>query len=263
MAAIFPLVARGAFAARDAGGPDVMANGLWIGRTERYEPSDTAVGLRDPNPIKLSFPATSLTANQGTVVLPVTVPSASAITGLEVGVFSDNTLLILWSEPARNVFVKAANVQAIISIVWEYLGEGTPGGLELSVNVNLPLKATATEVEAGLNNTKYVTPLGFKTALDAILGTVVHFADTAEAKAGTAEDRVMSPKRTREAIDDRVPTLRPYASKAEAEAGTAEDRVMSPKRNQEHWDDSWVEVATEAAYDALTNKDISKIYYWD
>ena len=166
MATVVTDLAESLFASRDTGGADVTIDNIRIGSTTSYDAVSTATALRDPNPEVFRGDAISLTSNQGNVVTSVPIDLEGALTGREVGYFSGNNLIILTSTAGQNVFVKAANTSAILSLVYEYFGTGSPTNLNTQVQINVPLKATRDVALAGTDNNAYMTSLRTKESID-------------------------------------------------------------------------------------------------
>jgi hypothetical protein len=85
--------------------------------------------------------------------------------------------------------------------------------------------ASQAEAEAGFSNSKLMTPLRTKEAVEAQRA----FASQSAAEAGTADTGVMSPLRTKNTLD----ALRAFATQEEADAGVITNKVMSPATAKE------------------------------
>lgn len=128
-------------------------------------------------------------------------------------------------------------------------GSGLTGGGNLSSNRTLSLDyASQAEAEAGVENTKAMTPLRVKQAIAALqddVATVVNsgtaitsspvtggytinanISSQSAAENGTVENTLMTPQRVHQAITARMV----YASQAEAEAGADNGKLMTPLR---------------------------------
>lgn len=157
MAITFTKLAEQRFAARDAGGPEVHIDNVRVGNTVSYDATGDETALKDPRPVRYNLDQISLTANEGRVVSIVELDYAPAQRGQEAGFFDGNDLLIIWSTQGENVFLKAANTQAIISLVYRYRGRGTPTALEAVVNLAAPAKASRTVALQGQDDELYMT----------------------------------------------------------------------------------------------------------
>ena len=100
--------------------------------------------------------------------------------------------------------------------------------------------ATVSEVVAGTNSTKAVTPASLQNANESGRGLVTR-ATQSEAQAGSDNAKYMTPLRTKEYIDTRTASeteagLVERATQPEVNAGTDEDRYVSPKTLAERLD---------------------------
>ena len=165
MPLVFTDAAKSLYGQRDAGDiSGISINNLRIvtGVT-RYnaQASDTRLPSGG-NVIRENIEPSDITANAGTVVFSYIVDRPEAITGQAIGLFANDTLILVLADADKDAFVKAANTAQIVSFVWAYRGVGSPTPLTHSVTVTAPQKASGATVIAGADDNKYVTPAGIK-----------------------------------------------------------------------------------------------------
>lgn len=160
MALTFTDLARNRFASRDLGGPDVFIDNVRVGATQAYDATGAETTLRDPGPARYDLERQSLTANQATVVINNPLDEGALLVAKEVGYFDGDDLIIVWSTAGEDVFRKAANARAILSLVYRYRGSGVPQDLTGDVNVTIPLKADDAIIDAGGDDERYMTIRG-------------------------------------------------------------------------------------------------------
>lgn len=165
MAIVFTDLARQRFAARDAGGADVMVDNVRIGNTVSYDATPNRVALMDPSPVRYNIGQVSLTANEAKVAINTSLDYAPAQRGREVGYFDGGDLLALWSTAGQNVFSKAANTRALLTLIYRYVGQGTPTELTADVNVSTLVKADDTVIDAATDDERYMTIRGVVRAI--------------------------------------------------------------------------------------------------
>ena len=119
--------------------------------------------------------------------------------------------------------------------------------------ISIAAIASETEAEAGTNNTKMMTPLRTKQAIDEFADSPPIASET-EAEAGTNNTKMMTPLRTKQAIDEFADSP-PIASETEAEAGTNNTKMMTPLRTKQAIDEfaDSPPIASETEAEAGTN----------
>jgi hypothetical protein len=152
---------------------------------------------------------------------------------LFIGVLAEPTLVtdnvLINDLPDLSAYYTKSEIEALagLGIVWNSNTDKFDADL-----------ATQGEAEAGTDNTKLMTPLLTKEAIDAQTGTIltnadyVAFSDLAakeDAEDGTLNDVWMSPLRTAQAIAELAPTP-VIATQEEAEAGSINNKFMTPLR---------------------------------
>lgn len=236
MGAVFTDVALALMAASDITGTPVEATQVKYAQLpagDRYDATSDAAALLNANPTVLDMDALDLAGSGPNVNYNISVQTMAAATGSEVGIFdAQDRLLILWANQADDVFVKAANTNALISIVYQYTN-GVPTGLTVTLQaaaIATPAQETADEADA--LDTVLSTPKGrwswWNNAVTAIAIGKLPLAAVGDLIRGTVVNiRLMTPLRTRQLINALV------ASQPEAQLGTSNDVLMTALRTKE------------------------------
>ena len=161
MPAVFTNTGLALMAAADLpGGDDVVITEPRVGTLtpgERYDAVATQIALVDPTPTVLTGAAINLTGSGPRVNYNISIDSAPALTGSEVGFFTAaGELVIVWADQADDVFTKAADARALIAVVYQYTN-GVATGLTVTLAANN--FASQSEAEAGASDTVIMSPL--------------------------------------------------------------------------------------------------------
>ena len=277
MALVLTDTARRLFAARDAGGASPVIDNIRIGTGTNYDAAPSAKGVTDTNPTIQAFAESDFSVNQRNIVLTIRVEERGALTATEIGFYDAGNLIFLWSTAGENIFVKAANTNAVVALGYTYMGSGVPTNLTGDVTINVPAKASRDTAVAGTDDDDYMTALRVKEAIDEFSQS---FADDVTGADVWNKLRATLIANLREGeginISDTSPTITLGAEDAttenkgvveletttETEGSGTSTKAATGAGVAAHYDSRWVEVANEAAYDALTDKDDSKHYWW-
>ena len=245
MPAVFTDTGLALMAAADlAGGDDVVITEVRVGTLQagdRYDAVATQTALVDATPTVLTGADINLTGSGPRVNYNVSIDSAPALTGSEVGFFTAaGELVIVWADQADDVFTKAADARALIAVVYEYTN-GVATGLSVTLAANN--FASQDEAEAGTSDTVIMSPLKTQQWWNALafpftkLASLV--ANQTEAEAGTTNVKLMTPLRTQQWWDALTfpfsKVLGLVANQTEAEAGTTNVKLMTPLRVAQWW----------------------------
>ena len=209
MAAVVTTEGLALFAKHFADGTELIINSVQIGTlgsADRYDAVVANTALVDTTPTL--YDTVIDAKNEGArVVYTVSFSGTSAVVGSEVGLFSGSSLVFLWADQSANVFSKAVDSNALISIVVEY-----SSGTITSVTITQLAFAFATEDEerAGLITLAASTPGGrqaWYTALEIDPGKIDHTkgvidyraiprASHADARRGNSSSVFMTPYTT-------------------------------------------------------------------
>ena len=137
MGSVFTDQALALMAAADVSGDHTHATavGVRIGTLaagDRYDATADRTALVDPTPMVFDMQAIDLVGSGPRVNYHVVIALLAALTGSEVGFYNAaGILLLLWADQADDVFVKAADTNALITVVYEYTN-GVPTGLTVT-----------------------------------------------------------------------------------------------------------------------------------
>ena len=224
--------------------------------TGKYTPTGTETDINTPfSPVK-EFTVPSPRASGSVFQFTFVDDSDDAYTAYEIGWFSGGTLVALYSHPTNSGLLKIASLPTYYPIIveieslsfanvtldavtWPFASESLYGttkfanGNEIEgVSDSLAIspkrfngqKASATEAQAGTNDTKWVSPKG---VAEVLTGTGL-FATQAEAQAGTSLTKYMNPLRTFQSVMSWFSANR--ATQTEAENGLNNSKLMTPLR---------------------------------
>ena len=240
MSAVFTTVGLDAIAAADRNSLPFIIDNIKIGSSPaRYDATISATDIKDPNPIVVSGGAIEFIGNRATVQVNVSIETSAAATGVEVGFFAGSTLIVLWANAGSDVFVKSADTNAFISLVYEYTGVA-PTGLTITLQV-FPI---ATLLQAQANNSSASNSVlmtvrrtwdWWNTAItEAIIRTKIRMASTGEAQSGSGTG-ILDTNAGRALVDRHAPQI-PKASASEARAGTNDSKYMTPDKTVDFYD---------------------------
>ena len=109
------------------------------------------------------------------VSYPTLIQGADQYSITEVGFFARNiadtadVLVIYWATANTVLGTKAANIDLLMLLAYQ-IANGVPTNLTLTFpNISVPTLATQTEAEAGIDNTKRMSPLRTKEAIQALV----------------------------------------------------------------------------------------------
>ncbi len=206
---------------------------------------------------QLRVPLTAATSQANQVMMEGTVPPSATEEFFirEIGFFAENVLIAYWSDAETNLGYRGAaaawNFQFALAwmdlpanaITVRFTNGAVSGVMERlqthidDTDTHRPLASQA-EARVGTSNTKLMTPLRVKEAVDSRLAT------QADARTETNNAKLMTPLRVKEAVDSRL------ATQAEARTGTKNTQLMTPLRVKEATD---ARLATQAEARAGTN----------
>ena len=117
-----------------------------------YDPSPTQTGLRnDATPVVFPVSEMNLTSSGPRVSYDLMLERAGVLTAQEVGFFAGATMVAIWSEVGRPVFVKDAAATAVLAFIYEYQ-QGVPTSLDIAVTAFQFVFATPTEAAAAIGD---------------------------------------------------------------------------------------------------------------
>ena len=153
MPAIWTNAGLAAFANSHLTGAPVDITELRIGQQGvGYDPSPTQVALlNDAAPVVFPISDMNLTSSGPRVSYDLMLERAGVLTAQEVGFFAGATLVAIWSEVGRPVFVKDAAATAVLAFIYEYQ-QGVPTSLDIAVTAFQFVFATPQEAAAAMGD---------------------------------------------------------------------------------------------------------------